>query len=69
MRLLAVLLLPLALQSPAADPGYAGFAMKLPAPVREQLHERLSEPPEPLARLSAADQRLLRDVMRRALRG
>ena len=38
------------------------------AELREQLDERLSDPPEPLARLSAADQRALRDVMRRALR-
>ena len=38
------------------------------AELREQLDQRLSDPPEPLARLSAADQRALRDVMRRALR-
>jgi MarR family transcriptional regulator, organic hydroperoxide resistance regulator len=38
------------------------------AEVREQLERRLSDPPEPLARLSDADQRALRDVMRRALR-
>jgi MarR family transcriptional regulator, organic hydroperoxide resistance regulator len=35
--------------------------------LRERLAERLSEPPEPLARLSAEDQRALRDIMRRAL--
>ena len=53
MRLLAVLLLPLALQSPAADPGYAGFAMKLPAPMREQLRDGFWRPgcPVPLSGL------------------
>jgi DNA-binding MarR family transcriptional regulator len=38
------------------------------AQLREELERRLSDPPEPLARLSGADQRALRDVMRRALR-
>jgi hypothetical protein len=35
--------------------------------VRDRLAARLEEPPEPLARLSAEDQRALRDIMRRAL--
>ncbi len=34
---------------------------------REQILERLHEPPEPIAGLSASDQRALRDVLRRAL--
>jgi DNA-binding MarR family transcriptional regulator len=38
------------------------------ADVREQLWERLSRPPEPLANLSPEDARVLRDVLRRALR-
>ena len=38
------------------------------AELREQLDRRLTDPPEPLARLSSADQRALRDIMRRALR-
>jgi DNA-binding MarR family transcriptional regulator len=37
------------------------------ADVRARLSARLDEPPEPLARLSAEDQRTLRDIMRRAL--
>jgi DNA-binding MarR family transcriptional regulator len=37
------------------------------AEIRAQLGARLSEPPEPLARLSLEDQRALRDIMRRAL--
>jgi MarR family transcriptional regulator, organic hydroperoxide resistance regulator len=37
------------------------------AEIRAQLGARLNEPPEPLASLSAADQRALRDIMRRAL--
>jgi MarR family transcriptional regulator, organic hydroperoxide resistance regulator len=37
------------------------------AEVREQLVERMGEAPEPLAKLSAEDQRMLRDIMRRAL--
>jgi MarR family transcriptional regulator, organic hydroperoxide resistance regulator len=37
------------------------------ADVRERLADRLQEAPEPLARLSADDQRALRDIMRRAL--
>ncbi|HYY21465.1 MAG TPA: hypothetical protein VE780_06260, partial [Thermoleophilaceae bacterium] len=35
--------------------------------LRERLIERLSDPPPPLARLSAADRRALRDVLRKAL--
>ncbi len=35
---------------------------------REQLVRRMTRPPEPLAALSAADQRALRDILRRALR-
>ncbi len=35
--------------------------------VREQLARRLSEPPEAISALSAADQRALRDLLRRAL--
>lgn len=38
------------------------------AELRRLLVERLSEPPEPLRRLSPEDQRTLRDLMRRALR-
>jgi MarR family transcriptional regulator, organic hydroperoxide resistance regulator len=38
------------------------------ADVRDRLAVRLEEPPEPLASLSAEDQRALRDIMRRALR-
>jgi DNA-binding MarR family transcriptional regulator len=37
------------------------------AQVRAGLSARLDEPPEPLASLSAEDQRALRDIMRRAL--
>jgi DNA-binding MarR family transcriptional regulator len=37
------------------------------ADIRARLSARLDEPPEPLARLSAEDQRTLRDIMRRAL--
>jgi len=37
------------------------------AEVRERLAERLDEAPPPLAGLSPADQRTLRDIMRRAL--
>jgi DNA-binding MarR family transcriptional regulator len=37
------------------------------ARVREALVTRMSEPPPPLAALSTADQRALRDVLRRAL--
>ena len=37
------------------------------AEIRAQLGARLGEPPEPLAQLSPADQRALRDIMRRAL--
>ena len=37
------------------------------AAIRERLIERLEQAPEPLARLSAADQVALRDIMRRAL--
>jgi len=35
--------------------------------VRERLFEALQRVPEPIARLSAADQRALRDILRRAL--
>lgn len=35
--------------------------------LREELNRRMAEPPEPLTRLSAADQRALRDVLSRAL--
>jgi DNA-binding MarR family transcriptional regulator len=35
--------------------------------VRERLFAAIHEVPEPLARLSAADQRALRDILRRAL--
>jgi hypothetical protein len=53
VRLLALALLPLALQSPSADPGYAGFAKKLPAPMREQLEGPYWRPgcPVPLSDL------------------
>jgi MarR family transcriptional regulator, organic hydroperoxide resistance regulator len=37
------------------------------AALRERLLARISEPPPPIAALSAADQRALRDIMRRAL--
>jgi DNA-binding MarR family transcriptional regulator len=37
------------------------------AELRDRLAERLEQAPEPLARLSAEDQRALRDIMRRAL--
>ena len=39
------------------------------ASVRERVLERLYEPPEAIARLSRADQRTLRDVLRRAVEG
>lgn len=39
------------------------------ASVRERVLERLYEPPEAIARLSRADQRALRDVLRRAVEG
>ena len=35
--------------------------------LRDEIHERLSIPPASIAELSAADQRALRDIMRRAL--
>ena len=35
--------------------------------VREEIRQRLAVPPEPLTRLSAADQRALRDLLRKAL--
>jgi DNA-binding MarR family transcriptional regulator len=35
--------------------------------LRDEIHERLSVPPAPIAGLSGADQRTLRDVMRRAM--
>jgi DNA-binding MarR family transcriptional regulator len=37
------------------------------ATLREELRLRLTQPPEPLQRLSPAEQRTLRDLMRRAL--
>jgi DNA-binding MarR family transcriptional regulator len=37
------------------------------AALRERLLDRIAEPPPPIAKLSAADQRALRDIMRRAL--
>jgi MarR family transcriptional regulator, organic hydroperoxide resistance regulator len=37
------------------------------AELRQRLVERMSQPPPPLAALSADDQRALRDIMRRAL--
>lgn len=39
------------------------------ASVRERVLERLYEPPEAIERLSRADQRALRDLLRRALDG
>ncbi len=39
------------------------------AGVRERVLERLYEPPEAIARLSAEAERLLRDVLRRAVEG
>ena len=56
IRLLAFLLMPLALQTPAADPGYAGFGMKLPAPMRERLRDGFWRPGCPVA---LSDLRLL----------
>jgi DNA-binding MarR family transcriptional regulator len=35
--------------------------------LREELNRRLAEPPEPIAKLSASDQRALRDILTRAL--
>jgi MarR family transcriptional regulator, organic hydroperoxide resistance regulator len=35
--------------------------------VREEIRERLAVPPEPLSRLSPAEQRTLRDLLRKAL--
>jgi len=37
--------------------------------MRQHVVERLAEPPEAIKRLSSEDQRLLRDVLRRALEG
>jgi hypothetical protein len=53
VRLLATVLVPLALHGPAADPGFSGFAMKLPAPMREQLRGGFWRPgcPVPLSDL------------------
>jgi hypothetical protein len=53
VRLLAIVLVPLALHVPAADPGFAGFAMKLPAPMRTQLRDGFWRPgcPVPLSDL------------------
>jgi DNA-binding MarR family transcriptional regulator len=39
------------------------------AVVREQVRQRLHEPPEPIAALSQEDKRTLRDVLRRAVAG
>jgi MarR family transcriptional regulator, organic hydroperoxide resistance regulator len=39
------------------------------AVLRERVLERLYEPPEAIARMSRADQRILRDLMRRAAGG
>ncbi len=39
------------------------------ATVRERMLERLYEPPEAIGQLSRADQRTLRDVLRRAVEG
>lgn len=38
------------------------------ADVRDRVRERMEQPPESLAALSPAEQRLLRDLMRKALR-
>jgi DNA-binding MarR family transcriptional regulator len=35
--------------------------------LRDQVYELMSEPPEPIAALSVADQRALRDILRRAV--
>jgi DNA-binding MarR family transcriptional regulator len=35
--------------------------------LRERLNRRMAEPPEPITKLSAADQRTLRDILKRAL--
>jgi DNA-binding MarR family transcriptional regulator len=35
--------------------------------VRKRVMARMSEPPAPIARLSARDQRALRDILRRAI--
>jgi DNA-binding MarR family transcriptional regulator len=37
------------------------------ARLRDRVHELMSEPPEPIAALSQADQRTLRDILRRAV--
>ncbi len=37
------------------------------ARLREEMARRIAEPPEPIAGLSAADQKTLRDILRRAL--
>ena len=56
VRLLAIVLVPLALHGPAADPGFAGFAMKLPAPMRAQLRDGFWRPACPVG---LSDLRLL----------
>jgi len=35
--------------------------------LREELNRRMAEPPEALTRLSGTDQRMLRDILHRAL--
>jgi MarR family transcriptional regulator, organic hydroperoxide resistance regulator len=35
--------------------------------VRDELDRRMAEPPEAIAKLSAADHRTLRDILKRAL--
>ena len=37
------------------------------AGVREEMARRIAEPPEPITQLSVADQKALRDILRRAL--
>ena len=54
------------------QPAESDRRVKLIAPtadgerLRDELNRRMAVPPEPLARLSAADQRTLRDILRRA---
>ena len=37
--------------------------------IRDELNRRMAEPPEVIERLSLADQRALRDILRRGLGG
>lgn len=37
--------------------------------LRDEMSRRMAEPPEPIANLSSADQKALRDILRRALEG